>query len=213
MWENYNSILYNADALFLDKIDNSDGIVFASPNYSFHVSGQMKIFLDRFGFLFHRPCFFGKVSTSIVVQGFYAGEKISRYFNFLENGLGFNVVDGRCLTMLDPMTAKDKKKIDMVLKKQSRTFYSKLTGKKYPSPSVFKLMIFRMSRTSINLLLDESNRDYAYYKKNGWFESEYYYPVQLCLFKRLFGKLFDSVFYSIYKKKKLADVKELIIKL
>ena len=61
------------DILF-NKMNNSDGIIFASPNYSFNVSGLMKIFLDRLGFIFHRPRFFGKAFTSIVVQGFYRGE-------------------------------------------------------------------------------------------------------------------------------------------
>src|SRR5512141_619713 len=40
------------DVLF-EKISASDGVVFATPNYSFQVSGLMKLFLDRCGFLFH----------------------------------------------------------------------------------------------------------------------------------------------------------------
>jgi hypothetical protein len=35
-------------------------------------------------------------------------------------------------------------------------------------------MLFRMSRTSIRLMLDEGFRDYRYYKEKGWFESDYY---------------------------------------
>jgi multimeric flavodoxin WrbA len=31
----------------IEKMNNSDGIIFASPNYSFNVSGLMKVFLDR----------------------------------------------------------------------------------------------------------------------------------------------------------------------
>jgi multimeric flavodoxin WrbA len=53
------------DKLF-EKIANSDGIVLATPNYSFQVSGIMKVFLDLMGFYFHRPRFFGKVFTNIV---------------------------------------------------------------------------------------------------------------------------------------------------
>jgi len=58
------------DAL-IQKIETSDGVVFASPNYSFQVSGLMKTFLDRLGFAFHRPRFFGKIWTSIVCQSIY----------------------------------------------------------------------------------------------------------------------------------------------
>ncbi|HRW62840.1 MAG TPA: flavodoxin family protein, partial [Bacteroidales bacterium] len=75
--------------LLIQKMEESDGVIFASPNYSFHVSGIMKIFLDRLGFIFHRPRFFGKTFSSIVVQGIYGGNKIVNYFNFIGPALGF----------------------------------------------------------------------------------------------------------------------------
>jgi multimeric flavodoxin WrbA len=187
--------------MLIDKMNNSDGIIFASPNYSFNVSGLMKVFLDRLGFIFHRPRFFGKACTSIVVQGFYRGDKITDYFNFIGKALGFNIVKGCCLNSLEPMTEKEQKKIDRIIEKQSKKFYSTLIRKEYPNPTLFKLMIFRMSRTSIKLLLDESWRDYTYYKNNGWFGSNYYYPTQLNPIKKLAGNFFDFMFTWIYGKK------------
>jgi multimeric flavodoxin WrbA len=185
----------------IEKMNNSDGIIFSSPNYSFNVSGLMKIFLDRLGYIFHRPRFFGKACTSIVVQGFYRGNKIIDYFNFMAAGLGFNVVNGNCLNSLEPMTEKDQKKIDRIIEKQSQKFYSTLIKKENPIPTIFKLMIFRMSRTSVKLLLNESWRDYTYYKNNGWFESDYYYPTQLNPLKKMLGNLFDFLFTHIYGRK------------
>jgi len=185
----------------IEKMNNSDGIIFSSPNYSFNVSGLMKIFLDRLGFIFHRPRFFGKAFTSIVVQGFYRGNKIIDYFNFFGKGLGFNVVNGSCLNSLEPMTEKDQKKTDRIIDKQSKKFYSKLIKRDFPIPSLFQLMIFRMSRTSIKLLLDENWRDYTYYKNNGWFGSNYYYPAHLNPVKKMAGHLFDFMFTRIYGKK------------
>ncbi len=189
----------------IEKMNNSDGIIFSSPNYSFNVSGLMKIFLDRLGFIFHRPRFFGKAWTSIVVQGFYRGNKIVDYFNFLGKGLGFNVVNGSCLNSLEPMTERDQKKIDGIIDRQSKKFYSTLIKREYPIPSFFKLMMFRMARTSVKLLLDESWRDYTYYKNNGWFGSNYYYPTQLNPIKKLAGNFFDFVFTRIYGKKVRTD--------
>jgi hypothetical protein len=187
--------------MFIDKMNNSDGIIFASPNYSFNISGLMKVFLDRLGFIFHRPCFFGKAFTSIVVQGFYRGGKIIDYFNFLGKSLGFNLVKGCCLNSLEPITDKEQKKLDRIIYKQSKKFYSTLIKKEPPIPTLFQLMIFRMSRTSIKLLLDESWRDYTYYKNNGWFGSNYYYPTQLNPIKKLTGNFFDFMFTRIYGKK------------
>ena len=189
----------------IEKMNNSDGIIFASPNYSFNVSGLMKVFLDRLGFIFHRPRFFGKAFTSIVVQGVYGGNKILDYFRFIGKALGFNVVKGCCLNSLEPMTEKEQKKNDKIIVKQSKKFCSTLIKKEYPNPTLFQLMIFRMARTSMNLILDESWRDYTYYKKNGWFGSDYYYPIQLNPVKKLIGNFFDILFANIYKKKAIGN--------
>jgi len=179
--------------VLIEKIRASDGVVLASPNYSFQVSAIIKIFLDRLGFVFHRPHFFGKTFTSIVVQGIYGGNKIVRYLDFVGNGLGFNTVKGSCVTALQPMTEKEKQKIDKVLARQSRRFYERLVKPAYPVPTLFRLMAFRMARTSIRLELDENTRDYVYYKDKGWFESEYFYPTRLGALKKAAGRLFDSI--------------------
>jgi multimeric flavodoxin WrbA len=184
----------------IEKMNNSDGVIFASPNYSFNVSGLMKVFLDRIGFVFHRPHFFGKACTGIVVQGIYGGNKIIDYFNFIGKSLGFNVVKGCCLNSLEPITEKEQKKTEKIIDKQSKKFYSALIKKEYPIPTLFQLMIFRMARTSIKLMLDESWRDFTYYSINGWFESDYYYPIQLNPLKKLIGKVFDFLFTRIYGK-------------
>jgi multimeric flavodoxin WrbA len=175
----------------IEKMINSDGIIFSSPTYIFQVSAFMKLFLDRLAFFFHRPRFFGKTFTSIVTQGFYGGKDIVKYFNFIGNQLGFNVVKGSCITTLEPMTEKGQMKIDEIIDKQSKKFYSTLLKRKYPSPNLFKLMIFRMSRTSVKLMLNEDYRDYTYYTEKGWLESDYYYPVKLNPLKKLAGKIFD----------------------
>jgi coproporphyrinogen III oxidase len=48
-----------------------------------------------------------------------------------------------------------------------------------------------MSRTSMEKMLSEEFRDYTYYKKKGWFDSDYFYPVKLNPFKKLTGRFFD----------------------
>lgn len=179
--------------LLIEKMRSADGVIFASPNYSFQVSALMKIFLDRLGFVFHRPCFFGKTFTSIVAQGIYGGDHIVSYLDFVGNGLGFNTVKGTCFTALEPMTEKEKQKMDKALAQQSKQFYERLLEPKYPVPTLFKLMGFRMGRTSIRLELDDNSRDYRYYRDQGWFESDYFYPVRLGVLKKLTGGLFDSI--------------------
>ncbi len=177
----------------IEKISNSDGVIFASPTYAFQVSGLMKIFLDRLAFFFHRPRFFGKTFTSIVTQGIGGGEDIVKYFNLIGSRLGFNVVKGCCLTTLEPMTEKRQKQNDKIIDKHSQRFYSKLIKKEYPTPSLLKLAMFRMARSAIKIMLNENFRDYNYYRENGWFESDYFYPVKLSPFKKSIGKFFDMM--------------------
>ena len=179
--------------VLIEKMMASDGVIFTSPNYSFQVSGTMKMFLDRLGFVFHRPRFFGRTFTSIVAQGIYGGEKIVSYLDFVGGGLGFNTVRGSCITAFDPMTQKEKEKRDSILKSHSRRFYEKLVKPAYPVPALLRLWGFRMGRTIVRLTLDDRNRDYAYYRDKGWFESDYFYPVRLGLLKKTAGDLFDSM--------------------
>ncbi len=91
------------------------------------------------------------------------------------------------------MTEKERHKIDTALTRQGRRFYEGLLKPAYPVPTLFKLMAFTMARTSIRLELDNRNRDYAYYKEKGWFESDYFYPTRLGALKKVTGSLFDSI--------------------
>jgi len=177
--------------VLIGKMTASDGVVFASPNYSYQVTAIMKTFLDRLGFVFHRPQFFGKTFTSIVNQGIYGGSKIVKYLDFVGMGLGFNVVKGSCVTALEPMSEKEQRKIDANLAAHAGRFHAGLSQPPYPAPTLFKLWAFRMTRTSMRLTLDETYRDYMHYLEKGWFDSDYYYPVRLNMFKKAAGSLFD----------------------
>jgi multimeric flavodoxin WrbA len=185
--------------MLMDKIMASDGVVFASPNYCGHVSGIMKTFLDRFGFVCHRPRYFGKVCTSIVTQGIAAGDKIVKYLDVFAMTLGFNVVKGICVTAIHPRTEKDQQKIDRALAGLARRFYPGLAKPAHPAPTWLMLMVFRMGRTSIRQMSDDGSRDYRYYAEKGWFESDYYYPTHLGVLKKVAGRLVDSMAPTLRK--------------
>ncbi|MBN2392642.1 MAG: flavodoxin family protein [Anaerolineae bacterium] len=180
--------------VLIEKMMASDGVVFASPNYAFQVSALTKAFLDRLGFAFHRPRFFGKTFTSIIAQGIYGGNKLVDYLDFAGNALGFNIVKGSCLMTLDPMTEKQQRKIDKILAAQAKRYYARLEKPAYPAATLFGLMMFRMGRTKVKLELDDTFRDYTYYAEKGWFESDYYYPTRMGALMKGAGKLFDVIF-------------------
>lgn len=186
--------------VLIEKMMAADGVVFASPNYSFQVSGIMKVFLDRLGFVFHRPRFHGRTSTSIVMQGIYGGKKIVKYLDFVGFGLGFKKVKGSCHTAFEPMTAKERRKRDKSLARHSRRFHKQLM-KPAVAPSLVELLIFSMARSSMSVTLDDSSRDYRYYSERGWFKSDYYTAVRLGFLKKILLRLFDAVWKMVYRGK------------
>lgn len=179
--------------LLLEKLFAADGVVFATPNYSFNVSGRMKVFLDRLAFALHRPRGFGKAFSSITVEAIYRGKEIAKYFDFVGRGLGFNVVKGRIVKSLEPMTEKVRKRNEKTIDRQSRKFYEVLVRKELPAPSLLELFVFHWGRTSMHGMLDKSFKDFRHYGEAGWFESAYYYPVRLGLLKRAVAKAVDGV--------------------
>ncbi len=40
-------------------------------------------------------------------------------------------------------------------------------------------------------MLDETSRDFTYYRDKGWFESDYFYPTRLGVLKKATGSLVD----------------------
>jgi multimeric flavodoxin WrbA len=184
--------------LLLSKIEQSDGIVLATPTYAFAVSALMKNFLDRLSYFYHRPGFFGKTCTAIVVQGFLGGRKTRKYLESLGSYFGFQVTRGSCLKTLRPMTEPQKKRLSEEMNKAARRFHAGLARPAPPTPSLVWVARFRLARTNIKSL-DDSFRDYRYYRDMGWFESDYYYDTTLSPFKKVAGRLFDFLGKNLLK--------------
>jgi multimeric flavodoxin WrbA len=192
--------LHDDRDVLIEKMTRSDGVVLASPTYSFQVSAIMKAFLDRLGFALHRPRFHGKAFTSIAVEGLYGSRAVVRYLDLVGFGLGFNVVRGSSVicrrnpnTALEPIAEAERREMDEALARLSRRFHAQLTSPPYPSPTMLRLAAFRMARTSIALELGADCPDHAYYRDHGWLESDYYYPTRLGPLKRAAGAVFDRI--------------------
>jgi multimeric flavodoxin WrbA len=60
--------LHDDRDLLIEKLNRSDGVILASPVYSFQVSAHMKAFIDRLGFAFHRLRIPANVNTEIAAS-------------------------------------------------------------------------------------------------------------------------------------------------
>lgn len=205
--EEFCPVKDDRDAL-VQKMASYDGFIFATPNYSLQVSGLMKIFLDRLCFVFHRPCFFHKAAIAIVTQGVYGGKDIVKYFNNVGGFWGLNVCPGEVLTT--PWGAVQPKqewpeaevaKIDLTLKKAADRF-SKTLKQKASEPSLQRVMFFRLTRTA-HKYSPKRERDYEYFKNNGWLDSLYFYETKLSWYKRILGALIDKWLAKQLKKQQV----------
>lgn len=192
--------LHDDRDVLIQKMMRSDGVVLASPVYSFQVSAHMKAFLDRLGFAFHRPRFHGKAYTSIVVEGLFGGRQVVKYLDLVGRALGFNVVQGSRIvcrknpdTAHEPIVDEERRAMDRSLTQQCTRFHEQLTSPPFPEPTMLQLFGFRMARTSIKAELADDRRDHAYYREHGWFDSDYYYPTKLGPLKTAAGAAFDRI--------------------
>ncbi len=85
------------------------------------------------------------------------------------------LLKGALINSLEPMTEKIKERNEKIIKEHAKNYYRQLVKNEFKKSSLIELLIFRMSRTSIKTILDKSYRDYEYYNRNGWFESDFYY--------------------------------------
>jgi len=61
--------------LIINKIENSDGVILASPNYAMNVLWIMKNYIDRFAYTMHRPKYFNQYFMILITSGSYQGTK------------------------------------------------------------------------------------------------------------------------------------------
>lgn len=181
--------------MLLERMDRADAILFAVPNYALHVTSLMKNMFDRLAFVFHRPRFFNKVFSSIITQGVIGGKGIDRYFRDTAGFWGGHYVNGAVLTLptgaydaSKPWKASEERDVIRYLKALSVRMRKLLSAANLPGPSLFRVLIFNVTRASHDAA-KQDNRDYRYFKDKGWFSSDYYYGARIGGFKNMLGRL------------------------
>jgi len=157
--------------MLLEKLDAADGVIFATPVYSMHVSYLMKAFIDRFACTFHRPRFFCKYAMGVVVTGNMGAKETLSYLKMTAKVWGFDYVGGLAYAMAPRNTsmkvsAFKKDRTDAVVEE----FYQAIRSQRPQRLSFSDLMMFQMMRAVYQKLETMSPYDYQYWKEKGWFE-------------------------------------------
>lgn len=166
----------NDDRAVLEgKMKQADGVIFTSPNYVFNVTGLMKNFIDRLGYICHRPRFF-KNALILSTSGIGAGSgMMKKSFQIAPMAWGFKIVENLdIVTEGDPQLRRENfQKDEKKIQKAAGKFYSAILDGR-PKPSIISMAIFLFSRREVSKLSDEYF-DYRYYHDHGWLDGDAYY--------------------------------------
>ncbi|WMJ22986.1 NAD(P)H-dependent oxidoreductase [Paludicola sp. MB14-C6] len=159
-----------------DSIDEADVLIFTSPVYVYHVTGQMKSLLDHYGYrwMVHRPSekMFSKQAVCISTA---AGGGMKSTNKDIKDSLKFWGV-GRILTYgkgvaaisWDGVSDKKKKSIEITIKQIAKKIKKR---EKNVKPSLKVKMMFYIMR-----LMEKRGGfnpvDYEYWKAKGWLEKK-----------------------------------------
>jgi multimeric flavodoxin WrbA len=152
------------------KMEAADGVIFASPVYSMHISYLMKLFIDRFSYTFHRPRYFGKYAMTVAVAGNIGLKETLHYLKMVVKSWGFNFIDELGYTAAPkntPMKVPTIKKdhTDEVVHK----FYTAILEKQPMKLTLSDHIGFRLMQAIYKRLENMSPYDYKYWKEKGWF--------------------------------------------
>lgn len=137
----------------MDKIEESDGVIFAASCFQGAVPALGKNFTDHLAFLIHRPRFFAKKALIISTTGGVSADCVTKSLANTLAGWGFN----KCYQL--PVVAlswNDYKPTEKHLKKASKVakaFYLDLKSKRLHPPRIGVLIPFN--------LFQAMSKDYA----------------------------------------------------
>jgi multimeric flavodoxin WrbA len=181
----------------VQKMREADGAIFASPVYGMNVTGQMKTFVDRFCYIFHRPRFFDKKALLLTTAGGIGNREVLGYLDTVAGVWGFEVAGKAGLiippgTPLAPYRAKANRR---VLMQAAQDFTAALQRKTRKSPGLKQVIIFHAQRAAFSQMEKVSPCDYQYWKAKGWLSTKarYYVDVPVNPLYGAIGSIFEWI--------------------
>ena len=162
------------------KMHDADGIIFASPVYGMNVSGLMKVFVDRFSYIFHRPRFFEKKALLLTTTGALGHKDVLKYLDLVARIWGFEVVDRvGLITPPGDLPQNIRNEYHDRLDATAKKFSDTITSRKRSSPGLMDVIVFNAQRVSFSELKNEAPADYQYWMEHGWLDGGKKYFVEV----------------------------------
>lgn len=151
-----------------EEMMESDLLIWGSPVYAMHVSGQMKIFLDRLVCWYHTIRLAGKPGITVSTTAGYGLEEVHQYLHSL-----FNVVGVKTICSLDTYgTLPGHIDYENALKsaeKAAQEIYPFLNGKKTIESDEWLEYAFQAMKNKV-MHKNALKADYEYWKEHKMLE-------------------------------------------
>ncbi|MHC1723559.1 MAG: flavodoxin family protein [Aminipila sp.] len=193
--------------LIKEKLKNSDGIVIASPVYAYQVTGQMKRFIDRMSYLFHRQELCGKPAIIVVTTDGGGSKQVYKYLRMTLSGWAMDVVGN--IQIISPMFFKNRQPKSAFgydeytyqqgqkkIKTLSQELYKKMIQKNKKVPTFYDIYMFNCLRSKTYT----SYADRTYWKEKGWLDAPYFYDVTMSPIKKFFGSIIKRIIHLAGKR-------------
>lgn len=150
------------------KIESSDGVILASPNYAANVPWLMKNCIDRFAYTGHRPKYFNQKFMLLVTSGSYMGVKdVMKALSFLVSG---GKITNRLSVFYSPDMNDKKKQIQATkIEKAAEKFAKSLRKRSVSKPPFSYLIWFSAFKASSVINREGLPADYEFYKNRDYF--------------------------------------------
>jgi len=180
--------------LIEQKMLDADGVIFASPVFSWNVTGQMKTFIDRISYTGHRPRFFGKKAFFLVTTGIMGADDVLKYMKTTAWAWGFECAGTVGLITPNGVVPRYRAEINTnLLKKAAERFSAGLLRASPGRVSIMDVIHFYGMRGNFSQMESVSPADYQYWKSRGWLSTDahWFLDVPLNPLYRAIGKIIE----------------------
>jgi multimeric flavodoxin WrbA len=169
--------------VILRKMEEADGVVFATPTNTRHITALMKKFIDKLGYIAHRPYFFDKYALFVSTCKGFGADLANEYMSSNIGQYGFNVVSSLDLYISTKSVAETKYNNDQIIQAFQEFISAIKKGERF-KPEFGYLVQFHIMKAISELNKKAGIADYEYYKD----KTGYYYDVKVPFYKKKFAE-------------------------
>ena len=177
--------------MIMQKILDSDGVVFGSPVYLGNVTSKFKAFVDRTNEWFHKPELAGKPVLFVVTTAVTGIKDTLHFLDQYATGLG--VRKGGSITRTGA-------NYDMPISgRELMPFLSLIqTDKKNYNPKMAELVTFQVQKV---LASNSSGSDKVFWEEKNWNDKYYYYDCRINFAKKAYSLLIYKIISGAMREK------------